>query len=249
MRQPKLIEHVLHQSNPRKRIRLVDFIGDFRQVRAAFHQLAPHIISRGPRARILEGARIGRDRREKAISYLGSHRPIGAIQQPIDQLAGGWRARSNPIDVRVTRVAFVMINIDENSAIPDQFACGAKPLKTGAVGRNHTIERRVVFRVRQQLIRIQERQLARHWVLVPAGDLLALVPQSDREAKLRANAITVWPDVPNHANRIAGANLIQDPLNNPGRLHPSAGKLFSSSARISSTRLPRTTESSTTKRS
>ena len=67
----------------------------------------------------MERTGVGRNRGEQAIGDWFGDRPFGDFQQAEDQFAGGGFAGGNPVDVGVTRVAFVMVDVDEQLAVVD----------------------------------------------------------------------------------------------------------------------------------
>ena len=154
----------------------------------------------------------------------------------------------DPIDVGVASVAFVVVDVDKKLTVLDAFTDRAKPFKAGAVRRNHAIEPPSRFGRLEQMVGFQKAKFARERVLVLADDFLALMLQGHRQAKLRADAIAVRPDVSDHTDGLAATDSLENALNNSRGLHV-AGAFRSNSAMMSSTRLPRSMESSMTKRS
>src|SRR6266705_471652 len=77
---------------------------------------------------------------------------------------------------------------------------------------------------------------------------VAITQSNLRQAQFRTNAVPVRPHVADDTDGLTLANPVEDALDD-ARLHSTGEMDFSSSAMMARTRLPRTTESSTTKRS
>ena len=172
------------------------------------------------------------------------------INSPVRRLA-----RGNPVHVGVARVAFVMVNVDENFPVGDALAGLAEPLETRAVGGDDAVEFLAALRFLKQAVGVEKFVFLRDGILVPADDFFAFVLQRQREAELRADAVAVRPDVADDAKSFVLADDFENPVNDFGiAFHDSSvdglslsnGAVFSSSSMICSTRLPRTMESSKT---
>src|SRR5262249_37750605 len=124
---------MFEQAGAREGIGLIDFVADLGQVCTAPNQFAGHVISTRARAGILEGAGIGRDGREKTIGDWFGDRPLGNGEETEEQFAGGRLARRDPIEIGVSSIALVVIDIDEELAIGDAWSNGAEALKAGGV--------------------------------------------------------------------------------------------------------------------
>src|SRR6185503_14025908 len=107
----------------------------------------------------------------------------------------GRFARGNPIQMTITRVARVVIDVDELLAIRNQGADGAEALKARAIRGDDAVKFLAAFGFLKKGIRIEEREFLRHAVFVPDGDFLALIFQREGEAELGAHAIAIRPDV------------------------------------------------------
>ncbi len=141
------------------------------------------------------------------------NRPFGGLEQPENQFAARRFARGNPVHVGKTRVAGVMVDVDESPALRDAFAHGAQPLEAGGIGRNHAIKFLARLGPLKPAVRIEERVFARHGILVPANDLLALRLERERQPQLRPNAIAVRPHMTHDADGVALAENFQDAVN------------------------------------
>ena len=140
VRQPEFAVNMLQQPRARQRIRLVNFVANFREVRAARDEFRAGVERAGPRRRILERAGVGGNGGEQQVGNRLGDRPARHFDQPVNQFAGGRFARRNPVHVGVARVAFVMVNVDENFPVADALAGFAQPLKTRAVGGDDAVE-------------------------------------------------------------------------------------------------------------
>ena len=92
----------------------------------------------------------------------------------------------------------------------------------------------------------------RNRIFIPHRDFFAFVTQSEREAKLGADAVAVRADMADDAKSFVFLDDVENAINDLGMLFHdslvgplSVGEGFSNSSRIWRTRLPRTMESST----
>src|SRR5213594_1230072 len=205
-----------------------------------------HVVGRRTRAWILKGAGVGGHGSEEAISDLRRNGPVAGLEKAIDEFTGGRLLVGDPIEVPVARVAGVMVDIDEDLPVLDALPGLAEPLEAGAIRGNHAVECATWLRGVEEAVRVEEGQLAGHRILVPNGDGLAGVLEGEGQAELGTDAIPIGPDVADDADGVAVANRLHDSLDDA--LH-SGSEVFSSSSMILRTRLPRATDSSTTKRS
>src|SRR5262245_16236317 len=105
-----------------------------------------------------------------------------------------------------------MVNVDQDSPIGDAIAHLAEPLEAGAVDGHDTIKSPASLGKLEELLRVEEGELCRHRMLVPAGDHLPFILERDGKAKLRADAIPVGSDVANDADRATLADGLDDSL-------------------------------------
>src|SRR5262249_34474289 len=140
--------------------------------------------------------------------------PARDFQEAINQFASRRFTRRNPVDIGIARIAFVMINIDEQLSARDAFAGRAKPFEARAIGGDDTIKFLSAFWFLKQLAWIEEGVFLRHFILVPTGDLFALALQRERQSQLGTNAISIGPDVADDADRPALADRLNNAINN-----------------------------------
>src|SRR5690348_3712775 len=209
------------------------------------------MISAGPRGRILERTRVGGDGGEQAIGDSLGDRPAGDFEQAKNQFAAGRLPGRDPIEIGVTGVAFVVVDVDETVPPGNTGPHLAQSLETGGVGRNDAVELQPRLGLLNDMIRVEEFIFLRDGVLVPAHHLLALVLERQAQAQLRTDAIAIGTDVADDAEGFAFSNLIDNSIHDgKARFHFRHGYSvvlgldFSSSSIICRTRLPRTTESS-----
>src|SRR5262245_56142740 len=107
-----------------------------------------------------------------------------------------------------------MIDINEDLAIHYAWANRSEPFKTRRVGCDHTIEFQAAFGPLKEVVGVQKLVLLRDRIFVPAQHFFAFVSQCQRQAKLGANAITVRPDMSDHAKGAAFVNGPDDAFNN-----------------------------------
>jgi hypothetical protein len=107
----------------------------------------------------------------------------------------------------------VVVDIDEEIALPDAGADFSKAFEAGSVGGNDSIESEAGTGLLDKMFRVQEREFVRNCILVPASHLLALVLQGQREAELRTNAIAIGSDMADDTDGFAGLNTLQDAVN------------------------------------
>src|SRR6185369_9916780 len=142
----------------------------------------------------------------------------------------------------------MMVDLDEEFAVLNAFADLAQPLEAGAVGGNDAIKMAIAPGWLQKFFRVQKSQLVGKRILVPADHLLALVFQGHGQCEFGADAIAVGPDMAGDADGLAVPNAREDAFDDFRRRPHSGGDVLSISSMILSTRLPRSMESSTTKR-
>ena len=139
-RQAEFAVNMLEQLRARQRIGLINFVANFREVGAARDQFRAGVKRPGPRVGILERAGVRRDGGEQLVGNRRGDRPARGFQQSVNQFAGGRLARRHPVHVGVARVAFVMVNVDENFPVADALAGLAEPLEARAVGGDDAVE-------------------------------------------------------------------------------------------------------------
>src|ERR1051326_7243880 len=206
------------------------------------------MVAGGPGAGILERTRIGRDGGEQAIGDGPGDGPVRRLEQTEDQLAGGGFPGGHPVDVAVACVAGMMIDIDEPFAVLHAFADLPHPFEAGRIRGEDAVESMAGRRRSDEFAGIEEGEFLGKRILVPADDLFALGLQSQSEGELRPDAIAVGADVAGDTQGPAGADGFEDAVNDPGMVLHEGDRERSISSMISSTRLPRATESSRTKR-
>ena len=175
---PVFAVNVPEQPHAGKRIGLINLVANFGQVRAARDEFGPGVECAGPRRGILKRTGIGGNGGEQTIGNRFGDRPARDLEQTKNQFAGGRFARGNPVDVAVARVAFVMVNVDENFPVHDAPADFAQPFETCAIGGDDTVEFHPGLRLLKQSVRVEKFVFLRHGILVPADDLFALVLQA-----------------------------------------------------------------------
>ena len=127
---------------------------------------------------------VRRDRSEQAVGDRLGDRPARDFQQSKNQFAGGRFARGHPVHVAVARVAFVMVNVDENFPVRDMPANPAKALEARAIGGDDTVEFPPGLWLLKQSVGVEEFVFLRKEILVPTDDFFALVLERQREAEL-----------------------------------------------------------------
>ena len=143
----------------------------------------------------------------------------------------------------------MVVDVDQHFAVLGGFANFAEPFETGGVRRNDTVEPPAGRRRLDQILRVEERELLRHAVFVPADDSFALALERERQAELGADAIAVRTNVARDANGFAPGDAFKNPVDDPGMGFHEGGWDRSISSRISNTRLPRSTDTSSSNRS
>src|SRR6266516_543688 len=196
---------------------------------------------------ILKRAGGGGDSGEQAVSDGPGDGPAGVLEQAVDQFAGGRLFGGNPIEVGITGIAGVVIDVDERLSVCDAVARYAQALEAGTVGGHDAIELAARVGQFEEFLRVEEGQFRGDGMFVPTNHVLAFVLQSQRQAELGADAIAIGPDVADDTDRVTFPDGLGDLQDDAGRLHASdAGR--SNSSMSCKTRLPRSKESSTTKR-
>ena len=125
--------NVLEQPHAGERIGLVNLVANFREVRAARDQFRPGVKRAGPRRGVLKRAGVRRNGGEQTVGDRLGDRPARDLEQAVNQFAGGRLARGNPVHVAVARVAFVMVNVDENFPVA---RCTCRPCQNARSSRN-----------------------------------------------------------------------------------------------------------------
>ena len=120
----------------------------------------------------------------------------------------------------------MVVDVDEQLSLFDARSDRAQALEAGAVGGDDAIELAARLWRLQQMVWVQERQLARNGILVPAEHFFVLTAERHGQAKLRPNAISIRPDMANYANTLAAANPFENALNNSRGLHPNPGLIW-----------------------
>jgi len=213
VRQMEVAVNMAQQARTRQRVRLINFVADFGEVSAAPDQFARDMVSTGTRARILKRAGVCGDCREEAIGNGPGDRPLRNLEQSEDKFPGGRLARRNPIDISIARVAFVVIDVDEELAVGNAGTDFPKPLEAGGVSGDDAIEFLAAFWLLERMVAVEEFIFLRVAIFVPAKNLFAFVAQGEAESKLRANAIAIRPDMAHDANGPALANAVEDAIN------------------------------------
>jgi hypothetical protein len=149
--------------------------------------------------------------RQSAIGRVIGQR--ATFEQAVNQLAGGRLARGDPVHVAIARVAFVMVNVDENFPVRDMFADPAKTLEARAIGGDDTVEFHPGLWLLKQSVGVEKFVFLRKGILVPTDDFFAFVLERQREAELRTHAIAVGPDVADDAKGFAFAEDVEDAIN------------------------------------
>ena len=218
----EIVVNALQQLDAGERVRLVNLVADGGEVGAFFHKVAGGVIGLGQGARVLERAGVGGDGGEQAVGNSRRDFPAGLPDELIDQLAAGGLLAGDPVHVAKAGVAGVVVDVDERPAVGDVFLRGAQALDARGVDGDDAVKR-ALDRPRRldELIRIEKPQLGGHGILIPADDLLALFEQRQREAKRRADAVTVRPHVAADGDGVALADDLEDPVNRfqTGLLH------------------------------
>src|SRR5436190_23899255 len=122
------------------------------------------------RARILKGPGVRRDRGEQAIGDRLGNGPFSDFEEAENQFAGRGLARRDPIQVRISSVTLVMVNVDEEFAVANTGTDGPETLKTRGVCGNNAIKLQASLRPLQNHVRVEEFIFLRHSILVPAND-------------------------------------------------------------------------------
>jgi len=182
VRETKVAVNVAQQAHTGERVGLINFIADFCQVSSAADKFTSNMIRARARVRILERTGVGGNRCEKAISDLLCNRPFGCSEELENKFAGRGLTGGDPVDIAVASIALVMIDIDENLARRDARADGAEPFETCGISCNHAIELLSGLRLLDDAVGIQESVFFRGNILIPAGDLFALVLKGEGEA-------------------------------------------------------------------
>src|SRR5262245_6475784 len=245
----EMIVYMLEEADARERVGLINLVANPGEVRAALHEFGGDVVGRRPGVGILKRAGVGGNGREQAIGDRRGDGPAGNLEQAENQLASGRFPGRDPVDVAIARVAGVVVNVDQQFPVLNAFAHFAQPLETRAVCGNHAVEPQSRGRGLKQLVRVEKGEFLRHVVFVPTDDLLALFPQREGKAQLRTDAVSIRPDVTGDTKGPAAADSFEDAVDDLGVGFHEGGRVRSSSSRICSTRLPRSMESSRTKRS
>ena len=246
--EPEAVEDMPEKFDTGQGIGVVDLVADGRQIGAAFHPLARDMVSRRARRRILEGARVRRDRREQAVGDGLGDGPARFAQQAENKDPGGRLAWGHPVDVAEAGVARVMINVDQHLAVGDVLAHGSQPFVAGRVGGDHRVKRPPRPGLFEDLVRIEKAQFRRHRILVPANDILAAVDQGQGQTELGADAVAVRSQMADDADALQGPDGVDDPADDLRRRLHSFGRSFSICSSRAITRSPSTMESSITNR-
>jgi hypothetical protein len=70
-----------------------------------------------------------------------------------------------------------------------------------------------VFWFLKKMVMVEERKFLRHPILVPNGDFFSFALQRERQSELRANAITIRPDMADDAKSAMGADFFKNAVN------------------------------------
>jgi hypothetical protein len=122
--------------------------------------------------------------------------------------------RGNPIDIAVARVAFVMVNVDENFPMADTSAEPAQALEACAIGGDDAVKFHSALRLLEQSIPIEELVFLRNGIFIPAINFFPFIFERQRQTQLRSDTVAIRPDVPNNANRFAFADDIKNLVDN-----------------------------------
>ena len=93
VRQPEFAVNVLQQPGARQRIRLINLVANFREVRAARDQFRAGVKGAGPRGRVLKRAGVRGNGGEQQVGNRLGDRPARDFEQPVNQFAA-WKARA-----------------------------------------------------------------------------------------------------------------------------------------------------------
>src|SRR5687767_11465162 len=138
----------------------------------------------------------------------------------------------------------MVVDVDEDFSFLDGGSTFAQTFETCAIGGDNTVKFFAAMRPRHQAVGIEKSQFVGNRILVPAGDFLSFVLEGVSNGKLGADAIAIGPDMADDAKRFVFANFLDNAADDLGGGFHSGGEGLSSSSRISSTRLPRSIESS-----
>ncbi len=99
-----------------------------------------------------------------------------------------------------------MVNVDENFPVGDALASFAEPLEARAIRRDDAVEFLAALRFLKQAVGVEKFVFLRNGILVPDRHFFALVPQRQRQAELRADAIAIRPDMADNAKCLVFAD-------------------------------------------
>jgi hypothetical protein len=244
LRGAEAVEDVAQELGARHRVALVNLVADTREVRAVAHEVGGDVVGAGRGVRVAEAAGVGGDRGEEAVGNRRRDGPAGVLEEFVNQLASGGHAGRNPVELRVAGVALVVVYVDEVAVLRGGFADGAEALEAGAVGGDDEVELLAGLGLLHEAGRNHKAEFRRDGVLIPDGDLLALVLKREGEADLGADAITIRADVADDADGLRAPDGGEDFVEDVDVAGHFGGSVFSSSSRMERMRLPRSTLSS-----
>ena len=130
----------------------------------------------------------------------------------MDEFAAGRFARRNPVDVAVTGVALVMVNVDEQLPLLDEISDGAEAFVAGAIGGDDEIERFAGLGFLKISFGIEKSVFRGNGILIPTDNLLSFCAESECESELRADAIAVGSHVADDADGLRFTNGFQNTI-------------------------------------
>src|SRR5688572_9999014 len=107
----------------------------------------------------------------------------------------------------------MVIDVDKELALFDALGHDPEPFQARGVRRDHTIKLAPRLGRLQKLLWVQKCQFLRHRILVPTTDLFALRQQGQGQSELRSDAISVRTDMPDHTDRFAAPNPLENAIN------------------------------------
>src|SRR5262249_54867240 len=199
----------------------------------------------GSGIRITERAGISRN---SDVERIGCSVSQGKVFSPDKLIDDFPRCRCDRIDINqvaVCRVADVVININPGIAMADRAKGATQALPACRIKRNDHVKVLRFARRRGNEVRLfQKAKASRQSLFVPGYHSFAKLLDAERQGKLRADRITIRPDMTENRKLIRRADCSGDFTKR--NVHQSSLDL-SRSCMISSTRLPRSMESSSLK--
>jgi len=158
--------------------------------------------------------------------------------------------RSNPVDVPISRITWMMVDVDEKFAGLNMIGHRSQALIRGRINGDDTIKCSVGwFRGFQKTLGIHELEFGWGGILIPATHIQSLRLQGECQCQLRANAVSIRPDVADNTELLHALDGFKNLEDGFGcLLHVSRSPLCSISSMMSSTLFPIAMESSNVKR-